>query len=479
MAPVAAGVAGAIIGGAATAILSKKKDEKRVASPIEEPVPVAVAVPQKERKPLSALPGGGSDGELDFLKTAAHESNMPVREAALENLEIFIQARPENIRKPEALYSLATESEKNGDYEEAIVAWLRIYYEYPGTDIAVKAKSNFIRLADEKFSRKLKISISELAKGSNSEKAEERLAAFSRRLARLEDDYLYEPTVSELRRFQLRFPDYSGADEIQWGLAEVFRKFGQPGAAAVAYGRLIAAYPKSVHRPQALFNLGELYSEAKPRIEGGIKSFLKLGSKIMGENMRDDTKAVTIYRELVDLYPDGLYAPSALERMAQILNEHLKQGDAALDAYEELISRFPRSEAALRAFKAEAKLHKELKAPTAAINTYLRLAEHFQAVEAFLPEGILALQKASEIARTDLKDFRQEASLRRKISRDFPNAKEAPEELFKVAEIYDRDLKEIEQAIRDYNGIIAKFPETKAASKAQERATRLEKKLQQ
>ena len=140
-----------------------------------------------------------------------------------------------------------------------------------------------------------------------------------------------------------------------------------------------------------------------------------------------------------------------------------------MDVHERIIKAFPKTDGALKAFQAAARLQKEkLSSPAEAIAVYKRMAAHFRHPAAF--EGLRA---AAGIARKDLKDYKLEVELRQKAAADYPDAKETPEELFTAAEVLESDIKDLAAAKEAYQKVADQFPAHKLAKKAAERVGRL------
>jgi len=183
------------------------------------------------------------------------------------------------------------------------------------------------------------------------------------------------------------------------------------------------------------------------------------------------SEADPAFQELFERHPGAPEVLASLERTAQLLSEKLKQHGLAVEVLDRIVKLFPKSEGALKAFNSMARLQRDKLGQSAeAVKTYLRLAEQFG------PAGLEALQSAASVARRDLKDYAQEAALRRRIAADFPSAKEAASELLAAGEIYEGDLKDPAKALEVYKELSGKFPGTREARKASERAARLEKK---
>jgi TolA-binding protein len=327
-----------------------------------------------------------------------------------------------------------------------MVDWLHLAYEYPESNVALKAKSEYLDLVNKKMSGKLRPGLGTLAKSPEAEEKAERLAALIYGLAEKSGDALYEPAAAEIRRFQVRFPDYKDNDRILWSLAELHLANGKHAAASMTYRELLS-YQGSPYREKAQFATGELFSDKLKRYKDAVDAF----------------------QAFVEQYPESPQVLDALQRAAVLYADRLDQAPLAVETCERIIKLFPKTEGALKAFNAEAKLQRDrLKAPDEAIKTYVRLTEQFR-----YPQAAEALMNAAEVARKDLKDYKREVELRSKIAADFPLVKEAPEQLYQAAQAMEDDLKDIDGAVKLYQDVASKFASSKQGRKAADRASKL------
>jgi TolA-binding protein/outer membrane biosynthesis protein TonB len=395
---------------------------------------------KKEAKQFS--PEEISSGEFLTLKSGAEDQNTELRNAALEDLRVFVQQHPDAEAAPEALSILA----KQEEYRPAMVDWLHLVYEYPASNISRKAKSEYLDLVNKKMSSKLRPGLSALSKSPEAEDKVERLAALVFGLAEKSGDDLYEPAAAEIRRFQVRFPDYKDNDRILWSLAQLHLANGKNAAALMTYRELLS-YQGSAYREKAQFATGELFSDKLKRYK----------------------EAVDAFQAFVEQYPESKQVLDALQRVAVLYADRLDQAPLAVETYERIIKLFPKTDGTLKAFNAEAKLQRDrLKAPADAISTYLRLTDQFR-----YPQAAEALMNAADVARKDLKDYKREVELRSKVAADFPLVKEAPEQLFEAAQVLEEDAQDLDGAVKLYQDVASKFPNTKQGKKAADRANKL------
>ncbi len=414
-------------------------------APVVEPKPAAKG--KTAGKPVKKAPKQFSPEEIlasgfQTLKSGAEDQNQELRNAALEDLRVFVQQHPDAEASPEALGILARQEE----YRPAMVDWLHLVYEYPESGVALKAKSEYLDLVNKKMSSKLKPGLSLLAKSPEAEDKAERLAQLVLGLAEKSGDALYEPAAAEIRRFQVRFPDYKDNDRILWSLAQLHLANEKYAAALMTYRELLS-YQGSSYREKAQFATAELFSDKLKRYKDAVDAF----------------------QAFIEQYPESAQVLDALQRVAVLYVDRLDQAPLAVETYERIIKLFPKAEGALKAFNFEAKLQRDrLKQPEEAVKTYVRLTEQFR-----YPQAAEALMNAADVARRDLKDYKREVELRSKIAVDFPLVKEAPEQLYQAAQVLEDDLKDLDGAVKLYQDVASKFAGSKQGKKAGERASKL------
>ncbi|MBI5247025.1 MAG: tetratricopeptide repeat protein [Elusimicrobia bacterium] len=417
-----------------------KKEDPRV-----EPKPE----PKAEMKAVPAAKVPGADEEFAFAKAAAEDNDEKVQDAAMDELAVFVRRHPSAPQASEAMLLLAGLKQKKGDWELAAASLLRLLYEYPGTKIGLRAKSDFLTLVDKKASRKHRPILNDLVKLPETSDKADRLSALWQKLADLAPDALYEPVAAEIRDFTVRFPDHKDGDKLQGSLARLHAANGKPAAAMLSWRKLIALYPESPACPGAQMAIGDLYADA----------------------LRDPKKAIDAYQELVEKYPKANEVQAALENSARLFDDKLRQYALAVEMHERIVKLFPKTPASLKALKSIAKLQRDrLTAPEDAMKTLMRLSSMHGG-----QDGIDALLQAADYARRDLKDNARQAEILRKVSDDYAGAKEAPQALYDAAGVYEDTIKDNAKAIELYREVASKFPSHKLASRASDRAAKLEK----
>jgi len=382
-----------------------------------------------------------------FVKTIASNPAPAFLDAAADETALFLARWPDAPENAAALFTLAGLRQKQGDDKAAMMAYLRLIYAYPESEQALQAKSAYLGLVEKRSSRRIRPALNELVSVPQSDSSVERLASLARRLSGDPGELMYEPATEFIRGFITRFAEYAALDQIVWSLAVLHERGGKPAAALIVYRELLATFPNSRLKASAQMAIGDLYAG----------------------DLRDIKAAIDAYQELINRYPRSESVLPALQKTAVLFDEKLQQYALAVEMYEKIISLFPKTDGALNAFKQEARLERDrLDKPADAVKTYQRLADQFG-----YPTGADALREAANVARKWLKDYALEATLHTQIATVYPDSKEAPQELYTAAQVYESDAKDTNKAIATYTEVAAKFPNSRYARKGAERAAKL------
>lgn len=419
---------------------------------VSPPAKEAVAPLETAVAPAPAVPAAGkrsvSKAHWLFIQSAAADPNDDMREAALDDLEVFIADYEGDPVSGEALVLLAEVLYKKGDHEEAAIAYLRALHEFPDAPSVFAVKKSYLELVDKKIGKKLKPAMTEAAKVADSKAASERLGELWHRLTAQAAEPLEKPLAKELLRLQARFPDNPQGDRVVNDLALLRSANSQHSSALLAHKKLLALYSESALRPASQWALGEGF-----------------------ERIKEYDRAIDSYQSLISQYPQTPQVLPAMEATARLLEDKKRSYDLALEVHEKIISSFPKNQGALKSFRAKARLEREkLKKPAEAVKTLQALTQQFGA-----QDGFDALRDAAAIARKDLKDYQLEADLRSRAAKDYQDLKDAADELYAAAEIYADDLEDPAKAAATYREVASKFPTHKLAKKAEARLAKMAK----
>lgn len=407
--------------------------------------------PQAE--PQSKTSAGDSIGldrartEWDYLRTKAEDTRSEIAAAILPDLSRLLRSYPDAEFSSEALQLKSGLHLRLGDYREAIVSYLRLIHEDPGSVTAFKTQKALKDLTEKKAPRKLRAFFTEISQAEDGGEKASRMAALLERLTEPAGEFLYEPLAAEFEDFFGRFGVYPAADKLLLALGRLHTLAGKHEAAVLAYGKIPAVFPDSRLNPKAK----------------------RLTADVLADDLKEPDKAATLYQDVISRYPENPEAGLSYERLARI-EERSKRYDQAVDIYRKIEKLYPNTEAALLAFQGEARLLQDrLGRPSDAISVYGKLADMFKG-----DPRARALKEAASIAGSQ-KDYSTQVELYRRIARDAPETSEAPEALYEAAEICEKRLDDPERAADFYDQLALKYPAHKLAKKAKRRARSLHK----
>lgn len=387
--------------------------------------------------------------EWEFLKKNGDTISAEAASAVLSQLAALLRFRPDAEFSDEGRLLKSALHMRLGDHRSAVTDLLALIYEFPDSKFNLHAKRTYTDIVEKKMERKAKPALMDAIKVPDQNEKPRRLAEMLKRLGGMGVESLYEPTAAEYDDFFFRYPLYAGSDELQMLLGDLHLKNGKYITAMLAYWKLLALYPSSAFRAKAQRLTGDIYAN----------------------NLRDADKAAEAYQRVINDYSSSDEAGTAYGRMAK-LEEQQKRYALAVDIYEKVIKLYPGREAALSAFREEARLLKDvMDKPAEAIKVYARLADMYKGA----PAAEEALKTAAETAY-DIKDYSQAVELYQRLASDAPESAGTPESLFSAAQICERELANLDKAVEIYNSVSSKYPVHKLAKKAKSRVESITKK---
>ncbi len=256
--------------------------------------------------------------------------------------------------------------------------------------------------------------------------------------------------------------DWPRGDESAAGPGPGSARQKLPADAVSQLKRLLAAYPKSSLRAQALYDLGEIayeqgkfddaathYGQAAEAGKSDLTPLALHGSALVWVARKDHAQAVAAFTRLLDAYPDSTVAPRA-KYLRGLAQQRLKHYEPAVKDLEAFLASGPADKDAGDARYALALCQVGLKQPERAAATLTALLrsqpDHARADRASYELGfaLLALKKDKEAAAA----FRDLATKK-------PDSPLAAESWFRVGEFHE-NAKELADAAQAYAAGLAK-----------------------
>jgi len=174
---------------------------------------------------------------------------------------------------------------------------------------------------------------------------------------------------------------------------------------------------------------------------------------------KDPQKAISYFKEALDLYPNSRFAPDILAQQAAALFQ-LQQFDQALGIYRQFLSKNPKPELAVMAEFGMAEIYRQTNKLDDAVTQYKKVSDAYpntpQAEQAAFYIAQLTLQKGD--AKTAIADFDA-------FQQKYPQSQLLPAAMFIEAQALQA-AGERPKALQMFKDITAKFPKTDIAETA-------------
>ncbi len=367
-------------------------------------------------------------------------SGSELQDNLLQEIDIFLTIYHDLAIASEALLLKGQLQLKQNHEAAAAVSWLQNLYEYPTSETSSKTLQHFNDLVDNDL-KQFVVEFRHISKNIPEANRAARLNKLITQLYAINDAEVTQALITLQIDFLKRFPDDSHADEVQVLLAHnLGTKSAESGV--FSFQKLLALYPDSLYRPEAILATGDLQR-------------LRL---------KEYEKAANNYKLLIQEHPKHTLAKNAYENLGLTQEKHLKTYPEAVATYQHISTNYPDDKAALNALQRIASLQEtKTDQPREAVATLRKLATMFKGSEA-----VDALEDAIKIADKKLKDPALTLESREQLIRDFPDSKAAPENLFKMAESIEK-TGDKQRAGELYRKFIQQYPDHKLVKKAKKR----------
>lgn len=331
----------------------------------------------------------------------------------LKNLFLF----PESQASAAAADALNGLVEKNGELGH-------MYYE-------VVLNSDSLNVGDEKFYRYLQ---------------------YLDQLHRLYDAKARRWYLSESALFLGHYPGIFQSDKIIYWQAETYHALEEYHNEILVYQKIPMLFPESAYIPDCKFNMAEVTANELELYDVGAEGYsafraefpdhalapaaLLAEATIYSQNLKDYRRASEALRELADTYPESNLAPVALFNYATLSKDKLASKPQALAVYEEILTEYGQDEdIGIPALEGLASISKRSGQFEAAVVYYLDIHDRF-------PES-------------------NEAAVRAILA---------------AAEIYEKNLKNLDAAIHTLHIVLDNYPNFPGKKSVTKRVQKLQKK---
>jgi len=257
-------------------------------------------------------------------------------------------------------------------------------------------------------------------------------------LQSLFSDKAYDLIVREVRNFEFTKPEYR---EVSLYIIATSYFLTQKYKEAVSiYKTFLNEYPKSEYFFVSKSNLAMSYF-----------------------NLGDYNSAINEYKSIIDLNPpEEVYTKTSILQLAEIYNNKLNKKIEAINFYKMFIDRFPTAEEIENILIIIANLYLELKDYQNAINYYtdfmIRYPNHEMVKDVMMQIAIIYKEN---------KQYKDMADMFKKIVERYPNDIKVTPVAYYWLGWYNKEIKEYQQAIINYDILISSFPDNENVVVAQ------------
>jgi len=261
------------------------------------------------------------------------------------------------------------------------------------------------------------------------------------------------------------FPNFLSIDKVHFHLATCYEKDTKPEDALRTYREIVEKHPYSSFLPVAQQKVKSLGLKA-----GQVGSVIETQENIV-ENAKTDTQAAKASLELAGMHlkqgdfkkasqeyrkvaidaPDAATAKEAYQNLASVLEDKEKDYKGAAAALEELISKYPN----------ESGMEK---------NMY-RLGRIY---EQNLQDLKVRVRGDQVLYRRDDENTRKAIDYYNRLTESSPDADISADAFLRKGELFEERLKEPEEAKKQYQEFLKKFPDHPDAEKVKEKIKKLE-----
>jgi len=386
------------------------------------------------------------DKLFSYLQEVFNRHNKNLHNFLLAELKQYIANFPASEKAAAAQYLIAKVYQEKGDKPQAVTAFIKTIYLYPGSNWQQEAASAARKMITEEgvFKEKRAKLLALVEATPKSETSADRYFEYLLAVMGFEHAEVYGVVIDEARKFLILFPEEARQDTTIQMMAEVYAKKGEKHEAEVSYLRLEYCCAESPLLPSARYKRGVLLSEG------------------LGEHKM----AIDALNEVVTKNPQSEYATPAIFKMGEIKKEKLKDYGGAIANYRRFVETSPDSAKAVEALWAIAEINTDnTKDYSSAIAAYTEIVEKHKGDK----RAMTAFEKIGDVYKDKLADYNKAAEQYAKMIEAFPYNEKAPALIIKAGDLCEDKLKDYQRALDYYRIVIDKFPQSKTADEARKK----------
>jgi len=214
--------------------------------------------------------------------------------------------------------------------------------------------------------------------------------------------------------------------------------------------------------PAAIFNFNKLYSLYK-QSQFVPRSLFEL-ARLNRDYLKNINQARDYLIELINQYPENKVTGDAQFELAQLYEIHYKDHEEALTNYKLQVSAFPKNRNHSLALLRIAYFSEQKEDYEEAVNAFKQIVEDNGDENSIST----AFNNLIRIQLELLKDYNLAANTMVLFAQTFPKSEDAPAKLLSAGKLYREKLEDEAKAKEIFGLIIAQYPQSKSATKAEE-----------
>ena len=398
---------------------------------------------------LLAASGSGRENPdkfFSYLQEIFNRHNKNLHSFLLAELNQYIVNFPASEKAPEAQFLIAKVYQEKGNKPQAVAAFLKTIYLYPGSNWQQEAASAARKMiTDEGAFKEQRAKLLALVEATpKGQTPADRYFEYLLAVKGVEYADAYGVVVDDARKFLILFPEATRQDTTIQMMAELYAKNGEKHEAEACYLRLEYCCAESPLLPYARYSRGVLLS------------------KELGEHKM----AIDALNDLVSKSPASEYATLAIFKMGEIKKEKLKDFGGAIANYRRFVETSIDSARTVDALWAIAEINTDnTKDYGNAIAAYTEIVEKHKGDK----RAATAFEKIGDVFKDKLADYNKAAEQYAKMIEAFPYNEKAPALAIKAGDLCEDKLKDYQRALEYYRLVIDKFPQSKIADEARKK----------
>ena len=261
------------------------------------------------------------------------------------------------------------------------------------------------------------------------------------------------------------YPDFLAIDKVQYHLAICYEEIGETQKAADIYRRIVTEYPYSTFFKMAqakmkALSIGtegesgalEAQADLADSAESGeqeVSANLDLGD--MQLEAGNYSQAENAYRKALKGGGDPESSVKAYRKLINLLDEKKKDYEGAARAVEEMVERFPDHPGNEDYIFRLGRIYEE----------------DLQTLKTQVIDGKVRYRKSSENVKKAINYYNS-------VTEKYPDADVSADAFIRKGELYEKELKDYDQAKRSYKEFLRRFPTHYEAEKIREKLKEIE-----